>query len=226
MRKTFPKLTALLLTLALALAMSAPALAVFGGGDLSLVKPGPQAVCYKGETVTITLNTDDYKTGYENQFECTLYPDGKTNEVWSKTGPKSDAATWSVKLKTGKLKPGDYVVSSGLASIDYDGGPYSSHYTVLTSALTVRKLKAPAKVSAKKSGKKVKLCWKKAKGATRYQIWRSKKKKSGFKKLAQVKGTKYTDKKAKKGHYYYRIQSIRAAGSGRAYSGVSKAARA
>ena len=42
MRKTFPKLTALLLTLALALAMSAPALAVFGGGDLSLVKPGPR----------------------------------------------------------------------------------------------------------------------------------------------------------------------------------------
>jgi hypothetical protein len=72
---------------------------------------------------------------------------------------------------------------------------------------TVKKVKAKVVTSGKK--KSVKLSWKKAKGATKYMIYRSTKANKGFKRIAVIKKgsiTTYTDKKVKKGKkYYYRV---------------------
>ena len=62
--------------------------------------------------------------------------------------------------------------------------------------------------SAKVSGSKVKLSWKKVSGAKGYVIYRSGKAGSGYKKIAAVSASKrkYTDKKVKPGKkYYYKI---------------------
>ena len=72
----------------------------------------------------------------------------------------------------------------------------------------------------KKSGKVV-LTWKKNSAVTGYEVQRSLKKNSGFKKLVLTKKNsvvKYTDKKAKKGKtYYYRIRAYVNDASGKTY---------
>lgn len=62
------------------------------------------------------------------------------------------------------------------------------------------------------SFRQVKLTWKKAAGASGYEIYRSKKSTGGFKKIATVSSAKtsYTDKKLTTGTtYYYRIRAYR-----------------
>ena len=72
---------------------------------------------------------------------------------------------------------------------------------------------APTGVKAKKTKKGIQISWKKADGADGYIIYRSYKKKKGYKKITEIKkaGTKkYVDKKAKKGKTaYYKIQSYK-----------------
>ena len=97
-----------------------------------------------------------------------------------------------------------------------------------SAKVTLRKLKAPAKVWAKAGSGKVTVTWKKAPGAVgacRYQVYRSAKKSTGFKRIATVKGKKYVDKSAKRGQkYYYRLRTVRTK-YGTVRSGWSKAAR-
>ena len=61
----------------------------------------------------------------------------------------------------------------------------------------------------------------KAAGAKKYQIYRSTKKGSGYKKIATTTKAKYVDKKVKKGkRYYYKVRSVRT-GHGTVYSAFS-----
>ena len=80
-------------------------------------------------------------------------------------------------------------------------------------------VKATKLKSAKKSGKKVKLTWKKVKDATGYVIYRSTKKNKGYKRSKTIKGNKkFTYKDGKKDsviyfwtdeEYYYKIKVCR-----------------
>lgn len=55
----------------------------------------------------------------------------------------------------------------------------------------------------------IKLIWSPVKNAQKYEIYRSTKKKSGFKKIATTKKTSYIDKKGKQLHtYYYKIRGV------------------
>lgn len=66
-----------------------------------------------------------------------------------------------------------------------------------------------SKVKIKAGKKKAMLTITKAKGAKKYEIYRSTKKKRGFKKVATVVKTKYTNKKLKsKKTYYYKVRAI------------------
>ena len=69
--------------------------------------------------------------------------------------------------------------------------------------------KAVRNVKAKATKKGIRITWKKVSGANGYYIYRSTKKKSGYKKIHVVKKGKtqsYLDKKARKGKtYYYKI---------------------
>ncbi|MBR5356259.1 MAG: hypothetical protein IK121_05000, partial [Lachnospiraceae bacterium] len=86
--------------------------------------------------------------------------------------------------------------------------------------------KEPRKVTIKKaksSGKKVQLSWNKDAGAEGYEVHRSIKKKSGFKKVADVKKTSYKDKKVKKKKtYYYKIRAYATSNGKKKYGKWSK----
>lgn len=76
--------------------------------------------------------------------------------------------------------------------------------------VTLRTLKAPKKLKATAGRKKNTLTWKKAAGATRYQVYRSKYKKSGYVRVATVKKNGYIDRKVQRGQrYYYKVRSLR-----------------
>ena len=72
------------------------------------------------------------------------------------------------------------------------------------------KPEAPASVKAAWSGKKdIKITWKSAANAKQYEVYRSNKNNSGFKKIATVGTTSYTDKKASAGKTsYYKIIAV------------------
>ena len=55
----------------------------------------------------------------------------------------------------------------------------------------------------------------KVKGATKYELYRSTKKGSGYKKVATLKSTKYTNKKLKsKKTYYYKVRAVAGSNKG------------
>lgn len=82
----------------------------------------------------------------------------------------------------------------------------------------------PGSVKATWKGKKtVSITWKKASDATKYQVYRSYKKTSGFKKIAEVTKTSYTDKKVTAGKTaYYKVMAY----NGNVQGTFSKAANA
>ena len=77
--------------------------------------------------------------------------------------------------------------------------------------------------------KGIRITWKKVSGANGYYIYRSTKKKSGYKKIHVVKKGKtqsYLDKKARKGKtYYYKIRTYKKAGGKKMQSNWSKVVR-
>lgn len=90
----------------------------------------------------------------------------------------------------------------------------------------IKKTAAPKNVKAKKTGKGIRLSWKKVSGADGYIIYRSYKKGKGYKKIAVLKkgSTKLClDKKAKKGKTaYYKIKAYKNSGGKKIMSAYSK----
>lgn len=81
------------------------------------------------------------------------------------------------------------------------------------------------KVDVKPAKKKVTLKWKKSKGASGYQIYRSMKKKKGYKCIKKIKKGStvfFTDKKVKSGKtYFYKIRAYKKSGKKIKYGGWS-----
>lgn len=86
-------------------------------------------------------------------------------------------------------------------------------------------LSAPAKLTLKKGTKKATVKWSKTAGANGYKIYRSTKKKSGYKCVKTVtKGStvKYTNTGLKKGKtYYYKVKAYRTVAGSKVYSGYT-----
>ena len=97
--------------------------------------------------------------------------------------------------------------------IEAEGGEQSPYHSVdETASVTLAlKLKKPGGLKAKAGKKKVSVSWKKVTGAKKYEVYRSAKKKSGYKKVSTVKTNKLTDKKKlKKGKkYYFRVRAYK-----------------
>lgn len=98
-----------------------------------------------------------------------------------------------------------------------------------TCSVTVKPAKVAGVKAARLKNGRAKLQWKKQSGVTGYQIYRSDKKKSGYKLVKTIKKpsvTKFTDKKAKKGKvYYYKVRAYKKSSSGKivgAYSTIKK----
>ena len=123
-----------------------------------------------------------------------------------------------LKYKGTTLKAGkDYKLTYknnkniGKATIIISGiGSYKDQKTVTFKIVP----KKPTFTSAKYQNNEVTLKWKKVKGATGYEIYRSTKKNSGYKKIGTIKkGSKvtYIDKKKLKQNkkYYYKIRAVK-----------------
>lgn len=85
--------------------------------------------------------------------------------------------------------------------------------------------KTKLKSAKKQSAKSVRLTWKKVKGCTGYEVYMSKKKNSGYKKIATLKKAKkvtYTKKKLKKKKtYYFKVRTYKTVNGKKYYSTFS-----
>ena len=85
--------------------------------------------------------------------------------------------------------------------------------------MAVPKLSKPSALKCKSvSAKSQKLTWKKDGQAAGYEIYCSRKKGSGYKKIAATKKTSYTNKKLPAKTMYYKIRSYRLADGEKMYS--------
>ncbi len=155
------------------------------------------------------------------------------NGGWAPTA--AGLAEWCVKnnymiyegvVDVSKLLPGDLVFEcdeteangryKGIYHVDmYQGNQMlitverqKYLYGQLYNVMVARPCAAMGTVTAKKSGKSIKLTWGSVYGAKGYKIYRSTSKNGKYKAVATVKnGTEYKDTKAKKGvTYYYKVR--------------------
>ena len=211
MRRLSVKLLSLLTALALALSMSALALAEEGFRDLVIHRPKNNTVCYRGESIPVSVETETLTADYLNQFTCALYPAKGGKAVWKKVSAYGEEVIdFQTTLKSKSLAPGVYQFRADLeAHYNSEDNILNHHYTE-TAKVTVKELKAPAKLKAAAGKGRVTVTYKKAAGGKKYEIHRSAQKKSGYKKIAVTSKTKYVDKKVKKGkRYYYKVRTLR-----------------
>ena len=119
-------------------------------------------------------------------------------------------------INTKKVPAGNYEFSVILYPYEYanDAEPVDDYMDWdLPEAhlyMTLKTLKAPAGVKAVAGKKRVTVTYKAAKGASKYEIYRSLKKNSGFKRVKVTSARKFVDKKVKKGkRYYYKVKTVR-----------------
>lgn len=156
------------------------------------------------------------------------------NGGWAPTA--ADLAKWCVAngymmyegdVSTSKLLPGDLVFEcdasgqngryKGIYHVDmYQGNGtlitverQKNHGDMLYEVMVARPCSTAGALTAKKSGKSIRLSWSGEYGANGYKVYRSTKKNGKYKAIATVKnGTVYRDTKAKKGQtYYYKVRS-------------------
>ena len=182
-------------------------------------KPKDNATYYKGETIPVEFtctDTGEYDTIYVSAY---LYKgDFETKTI------VADAPS-DFQLADGMIVFKNTIKTSGVAAGKYSlyikaGGPLAEEFIDDASMdITINTLKAPTKLKAKAGKKKVTITYKKATGATSYEIYRSTKKSKNYKKVKTTTKLKYVDKKVKKGKkYYYKVRAKRSAGNGTVYS--------
>ena len=101
---------------------------------------------------------------------------------------------------------------------------YSNYSNVLYTKTSLKPSKPKVTVKSPKK-KTAKISWKKISGVTGYEVYRSTKKSSGYKKVATVKkasSVSYTNKKLKsKKTYYYKVRSYKTINGVKIYSSYS-----
>lgn len=154
----------------------------------------------------VTIKATDYKTiliqfspvanatnyqVYEKVGNSTNYNLIKTSTMTSITlGSKQPGTTYYYKIRAVGIS-GDQTI-----------------YSAFSQVVSVKpKISAPVLGMKKISSTKVKLNWKKIKGAVSYNIYRSTKKNSGFKKIKTVKTSYFTDIRSKNKKYYYKVRA-------------------
>lgn len=201
-------------------------------------------------TTTITAKTTD---GTNKTATCVITVKCKaasfklvksTNSVsfkWSKVAGASKYQIYRATSKKGsykristtkKLKYSDKKAKKGKTyyyKIKAVGSAtqYNSAYSSVKSAMIPKNCR---KIKAKKIAKKsVSLSWTKVSKGSGYEIYRSTKKKSRFKKIktiSKAKTVKYTNKKLKSGKtYYYKVRAYKKVRGIKIYSSYSKTLR-
>ena len=157
--------------------------------------------------VKISWKKQSLATGYKiynnkNKLVATVKGGSKT----SYTIPKLKAGT------TYNYKVRFYVVKNGRTC-----------YSGFSKTMKVSTKPAAPKITLKsKKAKQATISWKKVTGATGYEIYRSTKKSSGYKKIATTSKLTYTNTKlTSKKRYYYKVRTYRTVNGVKIYSSYS-----
>ena len=232
MRKNCSRILALLLACVLTFAMAGQALAAdtaspvpFGirqSEYLKLNKPKDKSVYYKGETIPVSLTIASVGDDYIACTAIVILNEKTGDTVWQKDDLYIDGKTYNGKVNTKKFPAGSYAIAAATGIIDYygeDEEPLNDvEDSMVYAEFTLKTLKAPTSLKTTAGKRKVTITYKKATGATKYEIYRSTQKSKGYKKIATTTKTKYVDSKVKKGKkYYYKVRTVRT-GNGTAYS--------
>ena len=238
MRKNCSRILALLLACVLTFAMAGQALAAdmasptpFGirqSEYLKLNKPKNKAVYYKGETIPVSLTIAPVAEDYIACTAIVVLNEKTEATVWQKK-LYIDGKTYNGKVNTKKFPAGSYAIAAATGIVDSNDDALEPLNNVEDSMVyaefTLKTLKAPTSLKAAAGKRKVTITYKKAAGATKYEIYRSTQKSKGYQKIAATTKTKYVDTKAKKGKkYYYKVRTVRT-GSGTVYSAYTGAKR-
>ena len=238
MRKNCNRILALLLACVLTFAMAGQALAAdtasptpFGirqSEYLKLNKPKDKAVYYKGETIPVSLTIASVGDDYIACTAVVVLNEKTEATVWQKK-LYIDGKTYNGKVNTKKFPAGSYAIAAATGIVDPSDEELEPLNNVEDSMVyaefTLKTLKAPTSLKAAAGKRKVTITYKKAAGATKYEIYRSTQKSKGYQKIATTTTTKYVDTKAKKGKkYYYKVRTVRT-GSGTVYSAYTGAKR-
>ena len=195
-------------------------------GNVCINSPTPgQKVFYNDtyvEKLQINVDTWDY---YDDYYTCPVFVifDSEIDNVITlesadDTGYVNDWTTWTYSMSLLDCEYAGMYNLAIFAAPAYEDGTLLENWTEfdLPAAMVefyLTEIKAPKGLKLKAGKKKVTITYKKTTGAQKYQIYRSTKKGSGYKKIATTKKTKYVDKKAKKGkRYYYKVRCIRSSG--------------
>lgn len=193
---------------------SSPALFGVAQSDyLKLNKPKDNAVYYRGEKIPVSITIASVG---DDCLACTAMAIGKANsenELWSDY-TFEDGGTYKTSISTKKFPAGSYLLIAATAVVNLYSEEEDTvndvEESMVYAELTLKTLKAPTSLKASVGKRKVTLSYKKASGATKYEIYRSTKKSSGYKKIATTTKTKYVDQKVKKGKkYYYKVRTVR-----------------
>lgn len=174
------------------------------------------------EKLPIKVDTWDV---YEDYYTCPVFVifDSEVDNVVDlvsadDTGYANDWTTWTYSMSLVECEYAGQYVLGVFAAAAYEDGSLVENWTELEPPVALvnfylTEIKAPKGLKATAGKKKVTITYKKTTGAQKYQIYRSTRKGSGYKKIATTKKTKYVDKKAKKGkRYYYKVRCIRSSG--------------
>lgn len=162
---------------------------------------------YKDTSITFSWKRNQVVSGYQ------IYNAKNKRVAFVKKNKTTKATVSKLKAATsGTFRVRAYVVKSGVYY-------YSSFVKI--KACTAPKATSITKLASKKSKQAV-INWKKIKGASSYEVYRSTSKKGKYKKIASTKKTSYTDKKATGGKtYYYKIRVCKKANNKNYYSSDS-----
>lgn len=172
--------------------------------------------CY---TIPLVVVFDEY-----DEALWAFNPEGDSYYVVNYNYPYHDVYNEYIDIASNDLPSGDYYVAIAGMPCDQYGywlSNYSSiSYPVEWIDFSIKKLPKPKSLKVTAGKKKVTISWKKSKGASKYQIYRSTKKNSGYKKIKTTSKKKFVDKKVKRGkRYYYKVRAIKGSSStGKAYS--------
>lgn len=182
---------------------------------------------YHTTTNSVTVTLTGYGTSYDDNGAAISFTNPVENATVLAVSENAEAITGKTDAN-GKAvlsfpesdKEVSYVLTAYKTSSDGSHYTISRPYALVTVAAkndtsvttTVKKpakvKQVNAKVKKNKSKKSVVISWKKVSGANGYQIYVSTKKKSGYKKVADVKKTSATIKK-KKGIYYVKVRAYK-----------------
>lgn len=167
---------------------------------------GVKVASYTSTSITFSWSRNKVVSGYE------IY--NSKNKRVARTKNNS-----TLKAAVSKLKAGSTDTYRVRAYVNQGQYYYSDFVSIKAGTST----KAPS-ITSLTSGKskQVTIKWKKIKGASKYQVYRSTSQKGKYKRIATTGKTSYTDKKATGGKtYYYKIRTSRKVGSKTYYSKYS-----